>query len=212
MKKKFVAIILFTTIVFSVLVVVGEDTLFNVMVYDFNIFCNGKKMKFNSPILLIDGQTYIPLRDFAEEMNHSVEWYGNTKEITLTDNSLDVEKVFKNLMFELPATADILNYAYSKNERDEHLTAVIHFEGSDLKYIQDELEKCTRLLSKEQQESNGDLLKGLKKYWWWDTSISEADYVYFAFKEGIDVTTTSVYALICKPSEGSKHYKLYLVH
>ena len=211
MKKILLSVFLVFAVLCTALNVIGGEPLFNITEYDFEVYRHGEKMNFDSPILLVDGRTYVPLRSFAEEMNHSVEWFEDEKTITLTDNSLDIYAIFEKLMFKLPETADISDYAYAQEGRDESITVAVTFKESDLSYIQKELEEYTHLLTKEEQENKSDMLKGMKRYPWWNTSIGEADYVYFGFEEGIEASTIPIYALIDRTTYGNyTYYTLYL--
>ncbi len=215
MKKKYLAAILAAFVICSTFAGAQESSVFNITPYDFDIFHNGNKLNLDSSVLLIDGQTYVPLRNLAEEMNMTVEWNGREKEIVLTDNWLDIRSIFGKILFELPETAEIENYRYVKDGKEDYLNAKIYFEKSDLDYMRKGLELWARLLTEEEvKEYSEDSFISLlpDRYDWWDiSSVDDADYVYFGFKDGVEVMTVQVWGLICKDEKFGGYY-LYISH
>ncbi len=217
MKKKYLAAILAVFVVCSTFAGAQESSVFNITPYDFDIFHNGNKLNLDSSVLLIDGQTYVPLRNLAEEMNMTVDWNSTEKEIVLTDNWLDIRSIFGKILFELPETAEIENYRYVKDGKEDYLKAKIYFEKSDLDYMREGLDIWTRLLNdeevKEESEDEASLISLMHdRYDWWDiSSVNDADYVYFGFKDGVEVMTITVWGLICKDEKFDGYY-LYISH
>lgn len=206
MKKRIFAAILTLCLIYSSLAFAEENAAFDVILYDFDVFFNGEKLNFNSPLLLIDGQTYVPLRDFAEEIDMTVDWNDDDKKINLFDNSLNIKKKFCDIFeFELPETAKILDYSYCRDGKDDYLDAKIFFEKSDLEYMRDGLDKTTMLRTPEENE-NVDLgkvvLRNLaRRYDWWDISSPyEIQYIYSGFRKD---------GWICE-AEDSGGYYLYV--
>jgi hypothetical protein len=216
MKKKFLAIFLAICTVCSSIATAQEDSVFDIIKYDFNIFCNGNKMKFDSPVLLINGQTYVPLRDFAEAADMNVQWDDVTKEITLTYRNLDTESTFERLFeFYLPQSAEIINYAYAFDCPEERFVAKIFFEESDLEYVKKELNNIAWDIDLEgyEDELTATVLNNLSKtYSWWDLSSTEdIQYAYFGLKAGVEDTTISILGFICKADDADGYY-LYIKH
>lgn len=216
MKKKVLAIFVVICIVCSSFAIAQGDAIFDIIKYNFNIFYNGNELKFDSPVLLINGQTYVPLRDFAEEAKLNVEWNGETEEIMLTYRFLDTESMFARLFgFWLPGSAEIINYAYSFDGAEEYFVAKIFFDESDLEYMRKGIKSFSRVTERESLEDEymTNFLNRLsKKYSWWDISSTEdIQYAYNAFMEGVEVTTIPVYSFICKADDSGGYY-LYIKH
>ena len=49
----------------------------------FRVFFNSRELPISAPIVTIDGKTYVPLREFAENTGMSIEWDGAEKRIDL---------------------------------------------------------------------------------------------------------------------------------
>ena len=65
-----------------------------------NIFVKGKDVKFDTPPVIKQGRTLIPVRAIAESTGAIVEWDGETKTVTITkDNKVIVFKLLENKVF-----------------------------------------------------------------------------------------------------------------
>ena len=81
---------------------------------DAMISFNDMDVNFQLPVVTINGNTYIPLREAAEKLGMTVdwnvpEWYENQKNIRIVRNipDIDAKEAFQNLFgFALPETAD----------------------------------------------------------------------------------------------------------
>lgn len=192
MRKKCLAAFLVICVICSTFVLAEESGLFDITTYDdYEIEYNGKEMSLNSPVLLINGQTYVPLRDFAKEAYIDVAWDGDAKKITLTDSVLTdywlepPEDIFDELFdFLLPESAEVLNYHYI-DSMYPGFKAKVFFEESDLEYIKNNMDAFSI-------EHNSEEIAGgscdhtfdvvyknySREYSWWDVSKSDALYVY----------------------------------
>lgn len=223
MKKRIFVLILTLCLIYSSLAFAERNTVFNITPYDFDIFRNGDKLKLNSSAVLVDGQTYVPLRDLAEEMDLTVDWDGNDKKIMLTDAGHNVdEMILSRFGFDLPQTAKVLNYSYEEQGKEDCFAAKIFFEKSDLEYIQDKsadwLDWTKYYFSYDEfieikEVPIDEYMKSLQeKYDWWDISSSDgAKNAYFSFMEGYQVPKVPVLALICESRDPDGYY-LYLAH
>lgn len=215
MKKRVFVIILAMCLICSSLAFAQEGVLFDVIKYDFKLFWNGNELEFDSPVLLVNGQTYVPLRDMAEETGMDVNWNGDTREIRMTEADVWFEDVFFDALgFEIPLTAEVVNYAYGRYGRDISLHAKIFFKESDLEYIKEGLDNIAAPLSSDEMNEFGDTIvfsNLSKKFDWWDIFNAEnAQYAYFGFMEGYESSTINVWGLICGAPDLDGYY-LYIL-
>lgn len=170
------------------------------------IFFNKKETTFDLPIVTINGNTYIPLREAAEKANVSVEWNGEDNTIMLMDNShnSEMKEVFERLFnFTLPDTAIILDYNYHVDEFEEsHFGAKISFDEKDLEDIKSNF-------SGWMEADERFLFSYNKHYPWWDLlDINETICAYRSFKTGMQIKSISVCSFI---TEGANdQYYLYV--
>lgn len=213
MKKRIFAIILAMCLLCSSFVFAEENLIFDVIPYDFKLFWNGNELDFNSPVLLVNGQTYVPLRDIAEETGMDVNWNGDTQEIRMTEFDFCVDDVFVDAFgFSLPIDAEIVNYAYGRYGRDISFVAQIFFKESDLKSINNDLNTITSPMSDDERNGivNTVLTNISKNHVWWDlASAKDAKYAYHGFMNGYQVKTLNVWAFICE-APSSDGYYLYI--
>lgn len=214
MKKTFLALVVLIAMVCSTMVLAEDAPLFDAITYPFDIFFDGKKMNLNSPVVLINGQTYVPLREVAENMDLDVEWQGNRERILLTEKSFDKKAVFEEIFeFSLPETAEILNYEYviDPATEEQYMTAKILFKESDLSHIRTGLNKTTTERSRQSlREVRNPLSYYSNVYTWWDLStLDNCKYVYNGFKSGVNIKTIEIWAFICEAEDDNTYY-LYL--
>ena len=94
--------------------VYSEDIFFyKAYISDSKIIYNENEIEFESPVVTIDNQTYIPLREVAEKMDISVDWNGEDHRIVLTKNSDYAAREIFNNLFVLDAIISIC-FASSK--------------------------------------------------------------------------------------------------
>ncbi len=212
MTKKIFAVVLSICLICSTFVFAENDSIFDVIPYDFEISWNGSKFDSDSPVLLINGQTYVPLRDWAEQIGMDVHWDGESRKIQMTESGFWFEDVFFDALgFDLPLEAEVVEYAYGRYGRDISLHTKIFFGESDLAYIKKQLDGIGSLLSEDEMDDEEiELINMSKKYDWWDiSSPKDAEYAYFGFMEGFEVITIPVWGLICKAPDSDGYY-LYI--
>lgn len=212
--KKIVLICLITCVVLcSLFAFVKADDLFDVMVSDFKLYWNGNEMKFDSPTLLVNGQTYIPLRNFAEMNDMNVEWNGEENEIRMTERLFwfDGDIFFETIGWELPWNAEVINYAYTRSGRDVHLEAKIFITNDDIEYVKTKMRKKSVKGNEDFEESVEDVAQHCaEKHEWWDvTSVKDANDVYYDFMDAYEVKTTVLIGIICEANEVGGYY-LYI--
>lgn len=213
--------ILFTIIAIITipLLTFAAGTFFEAYETDVQISFNNKEIKCQLPIVQIDGNTYVPLRETAEQLGVNVDWDGEKERIRLTKNiqDIDAKEAFYNLFgFTLPETAEVLNYEYynveiDKGESEEHFAAKISFQEQDLEYIKNQFGGWN-------EDFDAGNLVGVhvgfvkiynKEYDWWDLAdTNEVLYTYWIFQQGTYVKTITPRAFITKPLDDQ--YYLYI--
>lgn len=202
---------LLITLIIVVLVVpsvLAEDVIcFDVRNFDGMIIMNEKEMKFELPVVAIDGSIYVPLREAAKKANLDIKWNGDEQKVVLKENSQNIN-VFSSIgLFEekaLPETAKIINFDYFTEGEENYVKAKISFKKEDLQVIKscfdDWMKDDGRFLHQYNKECS----------WWQLTDINEALYAYSTFKRGVKVKTIEMYAYIVE--NGNDEYILYLVN
>jgi len=72
-------------IVIAINVYANSNKQFTATQVDYKILLNGEEKQFNMPIVNIDGNTYIPLRETSEKFGWQVIWNAEGSEILLSD-------------------------------------------------------------------------------------------------------------------------------
>ena len=68
----------------AVIAYASGNTTLTAHVVQFKIFVNGEEQNFESPVVMIDNRTYIPLREVGEVLGMNVEWCGDNQEISIS--------------------------------------------------------------------------------------------------------------------------------
>ena len=210
MSKKLVAISIAITAVMSFLIASATNNMrYDAYENDVKIFFNEQEVKFDLPVVIIDNRTYIPLRETAEKANVRVEWSGKDNAIMLTEGPQDVEaqKIFENLFgFELPDTAEILNYNYYMSHKEHCFNGKISFKEEDTNYFNNIFSKWTDIGT-----GINFLSTYSSSYSWWNLSdINDTIGAYQRFKTGVEIKTVRVCAFVTEDENGQ--YYLYVSH
>ena len=73
------------------------------------VYKDDVRLSFDSPIVLIDGKTYVPLRDLCESLGMNVEWNGDEQKVNLVNNNQEKnDKIIS--IFIHPLVVDIFAY------------------------------------------------------------------------------------------------------
>lgn len=121
---KLIKKILFLTILacVSITMIVYGSTFLNALVVNYTVLLNNVKINFKNPIATIDETTYVPLREFCESQNWSVEWKGEEKIINIdTNNNQNEVSKFLSLV-QLPVEYDSVNYFGYQNDEENDIT------------------------------------------------------------------------------------------
>lgn len=181
------------------------------------IYYNGELQEYNLPVITIDGHTYVPLRETAENLGLDIDWSEESNKIEVTSP----EKIFEKLTgFVFPETASILNYDYRKADaekmQDPQFCAKIRISASELAPILNNLQE---FWIKENDDINPNDFNQFyvpnmqyenEQYSWWDLeSAKDALYVYERAIAGMYVKTTYVWFIITEETTDS--YIIYLM-
>ena len=186
---------------------------------DAMISFNDMDVNFQLPVVTINGNTYIPLREAAEKAGIVVGWNGDEQRIRLTHNiqNIDAKEAFQNLFgFALPETAEVLNYEYYnievfEGEPEQHFAAKISFQERDLEYLKNQFSGWGEDFDAGNMIGvhTGFVTIFNKKYEWWDLAdTNEVLYTYWIWQKGEYVRTITSRAFITNPSDGQ--YYLYI--
>lgn len=182
---------------------------------DAKILFNDEEVDFQLPVVTIDENTYVPLREAAEKLGMTVdwnvpEWYENQKNIRIVRNipDIDAKEAFQNLFgFALPETAEVLNYEYFDYDyvfdQSQIFAAKLSFQEEDLEYL-------VSRFSQWEKGVNSYFRVISQKFGWWELlSKDEILYAYRRTQDGIDSVVNSD-VFITNPSDGQ--YYLYIYH
>ena len=79
----------------------------NADIADYKITLNGKELSFNSPVITINGSTYLPLREFCNALEIGINWIGEENKIeivndkSITDETGLYMKDFKFIKYDM---------------------------------------------------------------------------------------------------------------
>ena len=193
--------------------VYSEDIFFyKAYISDSKIIYNENEIEFESPVVTIDNQTYIPLREAAEKMDISVEWNGEDHRIVLTKNSNDAAReIFNNLFeFALSPTAEILNYDYFTEDDEQYFIAKISFNQSDLEYFDNNLSISLNRIDMARSSSMISYYNNI--YTWWDLSeLNRSVSVYRRMKSGVRKKTVDMSVFITPVVDDMYYLYLYYI-
>lgn len=194
---------------------------------DAKIFYNGKEIDFQLPVVTINGNTYVPLRETAEKTGVAVNWNGYYQRICLARNiqGIDAKEAFNSLFkIELPNSAEVLSYEYYddilyEDRPEKHFAAKISFDEEDLEYVKSQF--SDGWFEDYTEEELDEELAGLaginarfvkvfsKEYEWWDLADpNDVLYTYWTYMSGTYVKTIVPRVFISQSQEGQ--YYLYV--
>lgn len=176
---------------------------------DIKIYYNDKEVKFKLPIVIINGNTYIPIKEAAEKLKIKTMWDEERKRVFLDENTygFKIDKMFKNLYeIELPEGTEILNYDYVIEDNKQCLITKILLNKKDVEDLKAYLEK-----EKWEEINNWNSFSiYAEKYEWWDLlSIEETINAYKMVIPGIQKETVEKIFFI---AEKDLQYYLYTVY
>ena len=85
--KKYLAIavsIIISSIILGSVAAAISERQFTVNEVDFKIVINGEDCEFSQPIITIDDRTYLPAREFCENIGYDIDWDGNKQVVSMT--------------------------------------------------------------------------------------------------------------------------------
>lgn len=180
------------------------------------IFFNNNEVVFDSPVVTINGLTYVPLREATQKANIEIEWDGEENKIILTGNSdCNPYKMFNEVFeFKLPDTADVTDYNCFIDEFGVmNFVAKIVFDKKDLEYIENNISGNFSIspnsLGIAKNSAIGVLTKESGRYEWWELSdINEVLSLYNGYKTSQQMKSMPVWAFVTTNLEG--RYYLYV--
>ena len=231
MNKKFILIFTLIIIMSSLVVFANGNIKLKYEAYESyaKIFLNYKEIKFDLPITVINGHTYVPLKETVEKSNLDIRYSEKEHKIILTKNSydFDIYKVFESLFeFKLSDRAEILYYDYVVQNEEQYLKAKIAIDKKDLEYIKNLEENNNGLKVVESSdewsynkwkaiESSDEwsyLPNISKRYSWWNLlSIDETVISYERFKPRVYIKSIIGMGLFITEETDGQYY-LYAIY
>ena len=152
------------------------------------------ELQFKNPFVVIDGVTYVPLREIMEMGNIDVEWDGNSREITLLDNSyfyLSYDQIFEKLFgFSIPDGVRFVNGFHSLDGKDHKFYAKYFVDDAALESFRDSLTTVGFYKWTVEDQNDQDLnmsFSGSDFKWWNLEHAKEATEVYEKVNKGVSV-------------------------
>lgn len=207
MDKRIAILFIVLTAMLPVIIFANENV--NVK-YDsgVTVYLNSNNILFDLPIVLINENTYVSLREAAEEIDLNVKWNENDREVILIENeyNFDIYKMFENLFgFRLSDEAEILNYKYN-TEKEHYLIAKVIISEEDVETIKN---LNWHMIDEDYVSSYYTIFSYYaEEFKWWDLlSIKDTEFSYEKFKSGVYKKTVTANLFITKGEDGK--YYLY---
>jgi len=93
MKKKIFFTFIIIVNIFAVSVIANEIIQYQAYKSDAKIIINGNEVEFNLPVVTINDWTYVPLRNFSDNLDMNVIWNEHENEIIVNDKELLLNKL-----------------------------------------------------------------------------------------------------------------------
>ncbi len=236
MIKKFTLI---TIIIFimSSLVVFGKNNIkYEVCESNIKIFLNNNEMKFDLPVFVINGRTYVSLRELAKKLNIKVIWNNEKREIEIKQNMQDIQdfdiyKTFENFFeFKLSDKAKILHYNYSINDEEFSLRTKVLISKEDVEFIKnfvkdnanwELLDNNWNPFANWEPFFDGESIDNIeplqnivgRKFYWWDLSnVNETIFAYGNFSKGRFTIKSMISIYLFITQESDDQYYLYALY
>ena len=95
MKKYFLSC--FSALLASLFISAGANNSITADLVDLRLNINGETVELSSPLVMIEGKTYVPLRELAEIMGSEVYWNGEEGKVSIfTDVEEEIDSPFDN--------------------------------------------------------------------------------------------------------------------
>lgn len=212
MHKKFILITIIIIITSSLVIFAKDNIKLTYEGYESNIkiLFNDKEVKFDLPIIMINGHTYIPLRETAQKANVNIAWIKEKNEILLNEDFtyFDIYKVFETLFeFKLSDKSKISEYSYTVKDEKPYLYAKISIDKKDVEFIKNFTED-----NKWESVEHWNCSPTLKSicYWWDLSSLDETILSYRKLKTGINIKTCETCLFITEGLDNK--YYLYAIY
>ena len=95
MKNKLSFVIGFVTsaILFTSIVFANNIDLFTAQKASFDVFVNGEKFESQNPTVVIEGRTYLPLKETGDALGANVQWNAQERKVEINKDGDNVENV-----------------------------------------------------------------------------------------------------------------------
>lgn len=118
MAKKVLAVAIAVVLISTLTIALANsDSLFEAYKVLTKITLNGAELKYDCPVVMINDNVYVPLRETAEQLGMSVEWNEENNDIVIAEKSTEIiEKVKEELKREgwnnINVISGIVDYSY----------------------------------------------------------------------------------------------------
>lgn len=98
MKKMLIGFILGAIATISVTTMAANTDIFQAQKATFDVFVNGEKFESQNPTIVVDGRTYLPLKETGDALGVNVQWNGGLKQVEVTNKTIEitVEDTYSN--------------------------------------------------------------------------------------------------------------------
>lgn len=218
----FITAFIITGVIFATAIQTAHDTAeknYNISDIAVNITYNGKPVEYELAPVIIDGHTYVPLRESADKSGLDVDWDSETNTVLLTSEEYEWDCENNSIIFsenavsgysqfdylfglELPDSAEFEGFDFRYEYFEPHLKAKIIMTASDAEAFKKEVESKYRKNEDDETEIYNVVLANYSKWYdWWDLSeLPEGVEIYESFESGLFVMTLD-YQIFFVPAE-----------
>ncbi len=216
MIKKFMLIIMIIFIMSSLIVFGKNNIKYEVCESNIKFFLNDNEMKFDLPVFVINGYTYVSLRELVKKLNMQVIWNDKKRETDLNENmkniqGFDIYKTFESFFeFKLSDKAEILNYNYDNNDEEHYLKVKVSISKEDIEIIKNFVKNNYEWEEIDEWESLSNINKGI--YWWNLSDIDETIFAYGNFSKGRFNVNSMISICLFITQKSDDQYYLYALY
>lgn len=90
MKKMLIGFILGAITTISVTTMAANTDIFQAQKATFDVVVNGEKFESQNPTIVVDGRTYLPLKETGDALGVDVQWNGGLRRVEITNKTIEI--------------------------------------------------------------------------------------------------------------------------